>query len=100
MHNEGEELIREGSEDDHLYVLASGLLKVTQKGKLLNAVSAGECVGEMAYARRDGNIRSATVTAVQPSWAIRLRVGDIDELSDPCRSRFIEIGRASCRERE
>ena len=89
-HTEGEELIREGSEDDHLYILASGLLKVTQKGKLLNAVSAGECVGEMAYARRDGNIRSATVTAVQPSWAIRMRVQDIDDLSEGCRARFIE----------
>jgi serine/threonine protein kinase len=89
-HAEGEELIREGSEDDHLYILASGLLKVTQKGKLLNAVSAGECVGEMAYARRDGNIRSATVTAVQPSWAIRMRVQDIDALSEGCRGRFIE----------
>ena len=89
-HGEGEELIREGSEDEHLYILASGLLKVTQKGKLLNAVSAGECVGEMAYARRDGNIRSATVTAVQPSWAIRMRVQDIDALSEGCRARFIE----------
>ena len=89
-HGEGEELIREGTEDDHLYILASGLLKVTQKGKLLNAVSAGECVGEMAYARRDGNIRSATVTAVQPSWAIRLRVADIDALTEGCRARFIE----------
>jgi serine/threonine protein kinase len=89
-HGEGEELIREGSEDEHLYILASGLLKVTQKGKLLNAVSAGECVGEMAYARRDGNIRSATVTAVQPSWAIRMRVQDIDDLSEGCRARFIE----------
>jgi len=89
-HGEGEELIREGSEDDHLYILASGLLKVTQKGKLLNAVSAGECVGEMAYARRDGNLRSATVTAVQPSWAVRLRVQDIDALSEGCRARFIE----------
>jgi serine/threonine protein kinase len=89
-HGEGEDLIREGTEDDHLYILASGLLKVTQKGKLLNAVSAGECVGEMAYARRDGNLRSATVTAVQPSWAIRMRVQEIDELSEGCRARFIE----------
>jgi len=89
-HGEGEELIREGTEDEHLYILASGLLKVTQKGKLLNAVSAGECVGEMAYARRDGNIRSATVTAVQPSWAIRMKVQDIDALSEACRARFIE----------
>jgi CRP-like cAMP-binding protein len=44
----------------------------------------------MAYARRDGNIRSATVTAVQPSWAIRMRVQDIDGLTEGCRGRFIE----------
>jgi eukaryotic-like serine/threonine-protein kinase len=65
----GEKLIREGTHDEHFYVVASGLLKVTQGGGLLDAVSPGECVGEMA-------------------WAMRLRVGDIDALSEPTRSRF------------
>jgi len=83
-------LIEEGSPDEHFYILASGLLKVTQRGKLLNAVSPGECVGEMAYARRDAQPRSATVTAVEPSWAMRMRVGDVDTLSDPTRGRFTE----------
>ena len=86
-HPAGEDLIREGTADEHFYVLASGLLKVTQRGKLLNAVSPGECVGEMAYARRQGQ-RSATVTAVEPSWAMRLRVQDVDALSEPARARF------------
>ena len=85
----GAELIREGSSDDHFYVVASGLLKVTQRGKLLNAVSPGECVGEMAYARREG-LRSATVVAVEPSWAMGLRVQEVDALSDQCRARFNE----------
>jgi len=89
-HRAGEELIREDSADEYFYIIASGLLKVTRKGKLLNAVSPGECVGEMAYARRDGRPRSATVTAVEPSWAMRLRVQDIDTLSEPCRARFNE----------
>ncbi|HET7670946.1 MAG TPA: cyclic nucleotide-binding domain-containing protein, partial [Burkholderiales bacterium] len=78
------------TEDEHLYIVASGLLKVTQRGKLLNAVSPGECVGEMAYARRNGNMRSATVTAIEPTWAMRMRVQDIDTLSDSCRARFNE----------
>jgi CRP-like cAMP-binding protein len=90
LHPAGEELLREGTPDEHLYVIASGLLKVTRRGKLLNAVSPGECVGEMAYARRDGRPRSATVTAVEPSWAMRLRVGDVDALSESCRARFNE----------
>ena len=69
-HRAGDDLIREGTADVHFYVLASGLLKVTRAGKLLNAVSPGECVGEMAYARRDGQPRSATVTAVEAGWAM------------------------------
>ncbi len=48
----GTDLIREGQPDDHIYVLAAGMLKVNQRGKLLNAVSPGECVGEMVYAWR------------------------------------------------
>src|SRR5688572_26361123 len=63
LHRPGEDLIREGTVDEHLYIIASGLTKVTRTGKLLNAVSPGECVGEMAYARRDSQLRSATVTA-------------------------------------
>ncbi len=86
----GTTLIEEGTEDDHVFVVATGLLKVTQRGKLLNAVSPGECVGEMAYARRGYSRRSATVTAVEPSWTLSLRVADIDALSEPCRARFTE----------
>jgi CRP-like cAMP-binding protein len=98
-HRAGEELIREDTADEHFYIVASGLMKVTRRGKLLNAVSAGECVGEMAYARRDGRPRSATVTAVEPSWAMRLRVQDIDTLSESCRARFNEAFLAIMAER-
>jgi serine/threonine protein kinase len=98
-HRAGEELIREDTADDHFYIVASGLMKVTRRSKLLNAVSPGECVGEMAYARRDGRPRSATVTAVEPSWAMRLRVQEIDGLSDKCRARFNEAFLAIMAER-
>jgi len=91
LHPAGAALIKEGTPDVHFFILASGMLKVTQRGKLLNAVSAGECVGEMAYARRDSNqVRSATVTAMEPSWAMRMKVDDIDALSESCRARFNE----------
>lgn len=90
QHRAGEDLIREDTEDDYLYVIATGLLKVTRKGKLLNAVSPGECVGEMAYARREARPRTATVTAVEPSWAMRLRAQDIDGMSEGARGRFNE----------
>ena len=94
----GEALIREGTQDEHFYVVASGLLKVTQRGRLINAVSPGECIGEMAYARRDSQ-RNATVTAVEPSWAMRLSVGEVDQLSDSARARFTSAFLASMAER-
>jgi len=98
-HPAGSALIREGTADEHFYVVASGMLKVTQHGKLLNVVSPGESVGEMAYARRDGQPRSATVTAVEPSWAMALRVQDVDALPESCRARFNEAFLAIMAER-
>ncbi|HEX2567180.1 MAG TPA: serine/threonine-protein kinase [Burkholderiales bacterium] len=98
-HAAGSALIREGAADEHFFVLASGMLKVTQRGKLLNVVSPGECVGEMAYARRDGQPRSATVTAVEPSWAMALRVQEVDALPEGCRGRFNEAFLAIMAER-
>jgi serine/threonine protein kinase len=84
------ELIREGESDDHIYVLAAGLLKVTKAGKVLNAVTPGDCVGEMVYARHSSLPRSATVTAVEMSWVVPLRIQDIDGFSESCRARFSE----------
>jgi serine/threonine protein kinase len=90
LYQPGEELMREGAPDEHVYVIASGRVKVTQRQKLLNLAGAGECVGEMAYARRDNRPRSATITAMEPTWTMRLRVQDIDALSEPCKARFNE----------
>jgi serine/threonine protein kinase len=95
----GTELIREGEPDDHIYVLAAGMLKVTQRGRLLNAVSPGECVGEMVYARRSSAPRSATVTAMEISWVLDLRVQDIEGFSETCRARFTEAFLAVMAER-
>jgi CRP-like cAMP-binding protein len=53
----------------------------------------------MAYARREARSRNATVTAVEPTWAMRLRVGDIDTLSESCRARFNEAFLAIMAER-
>jgi eukaryotic-like serine/threonine-protein kinase len=95
----GTELIREGESDDHIYVVAAGLLKVTKAGKLLNAVSPGDCVGEMVYARRSSLPRSATVTAVEMTWVVPLRIQDIDGFSESCRARFSEAFLAVMAER-
>jgi CRP-like cAMP-binding protein len=47
-------------------------------------------VGELVYARRTSLERSATVTAVEPTWTLALRAEDIDGFSESCRARFTE----------
>jgi hypothetical protein len=95
----GTALIREGEPDDHIYVLAAGQMRVTQRGKLLTVVGPGDCVGEMVYARRSSAPRSATVTADEMSWVLPLRVQDIDGFSESCRARFSEAFLAVMAER-
>ncbi len=84
----GDVLITKGDMDQSFFVLASGLAKVQSGGTVFNAVSPGECIGEMAYARRGEQPRTADVSALQPSWAISLTPEDLATFSDGCRGRF------------
>ena len=84
----GENLITEGENDQTFFIIADGLVKVSTQGQLLNAVSPGEPVGEMACARRNNEPRTATVTALQETWAVGLMVDDLDRFSPACRARF------------
>jgi CRP/FNR family transcriptional regulator, cyclic AMP receptor protein len=58
----GDTILREGERDaQHMIVLIDGTANVTQKGKALASVGAGEVIGEMALL--DGRPRSASVIA-------------------------------------
>ncbi|XP_062376284.1 cGMP-dependent protein kinase 2 [Sardina pilchardus] len=63
-------LIQEGQPGHYLYVLAEGLLEVSQNGKLLGQMRAGTAFGELAILYNCK--RTATVTAVAEShiWAL------------------------------
>jgi hypothetical protein len=57
-------LLREGEAGASFYFLASGEVKVTQKGKLLNLVNGREFIGEMAWICGGLLPRQATVDAM------------------------------------
>lgn len=88
-------LLREGEPGNFFYVIAQGEVSVTRKGKLLNLVTAGECVGEMAYlgnathkAHSTASLRSADVTALKDLLTIRIEVAALHAASVTCQHSF------------
>ncbi|MCL5074592.1 MAG: cyclic nucleotide-binding domain-containing protein [Chloroflexi bacterium] len=76
----GEDILRDGDPGDGLYIVTSGLVKVTkkspsgQKEAPLALLKRGEVFGEMALL--DDQPRSATVTAMGPTECLFLSRGD------------------------
>jgi CRP-like cAMP-binding protein len=82
---QGEVLVREGDTDDHLYVVASGVLGIvkaagTPNEVTLNAVSPGDVVGELSFL--DGATRFASLTAMSETRVLGLSRGDLEGLLD------------------
>jgi CRP/FNR family cyclic AMP-dependent transcriptional regulator len=80
---QGEILVREGDIDDHLYVVASGVLGIvkaagTPNEVILNAVSPGDVVGELSFL--DGATRFASLTAMSETRVLGLSRGDLEGL--------------------
>jgi CRP-like cAMP-binding protein len=57
----GQVLFKEGEQGDLMYVLMSGTVEITVRGRLVETAEAGAILGEMAMI--DDAIRSATVIA-------------------------------------
>ena len=80
---EGEVLVREGSADDHLYVLVHGVLGVVKNAGeaeqvTLNTLSAGDFAGELSWL--DGQQRFASLVALSASRVIGLERAKLEAL--------------------
>ena len=87
-------LLNEGKTGDSLFILARGEAKVTARGRLLNVLRAGECFGEMAYARDQAASRQATVETSTDALVIELTRSALDGLSMGCQ---LQLNRALLR---
>jgi CRP-like cAMP-binding protein len=79
----GEVLVREGSADDHLYVVVSGVLGVVKGAGLeeevtLNAIRPGDVVGELSFL--DGATRYASLVALSDTRVLGLSRDDLEGL--------------------
>jgi serine/threonine protein kinase len=81
-------LIREDEMGDAFYVLIDGSVSVTRCNRLLNVLSSGDCVGEMAYMSRIQVPRSATVVANTEITVMKMLPAQLDRLTDHCQLHF------------
>jgi len=82
---QGEVLVREGAADDHLYVVASGVLGVVKGAGMeeevtLNAIRPGNMVGELSFL--DGASRYASLVALSDTRVLGLSRADLEGLLD------------------
>ncbi len=81
-------LIREEEMGDSLYILIEGSVSVTRGNRLLNALSSGDCFGEMAYISGRQMPRSATITANTEITVMKIMPAQLTQLSDHCQLHF------------
>jgi CRP-like cAMP-binding protein len=73
-------LMREGAPAHEFFIVVQGALRVERGNKVLARVGPGEFVGEIALV--DGGIRTATVTADEPSRLLVLGHREFHSLLD------------------
>lgn len=74
QHPAGTEIIRQGEQGEHFYVVEEGTLDVLTDGRLIAQCGAGDCVGEIALLRSQP--RMATVLTTSPVRLVVLDRGD------------------------
>lgn len=82
-------ILREGEPGESMFILASGAVKVTKKGRLLNVIKAGEFFGEMAYIM-EGSNRQATLEAMSDVVLAEIAFDVLEKLSATCKFRFAQ----------
>ena len=81
-------LLREGEMGDAIYILIEGGVSVTRNNRLLNTLSSGDCIGEMAYFNRKKLPRSASISANTEITVMKILHSQLAQLSDRCQLHF------------
>ena len=74
----GDTIVREGDDGDRFYLVRSGRLGVTQRGRRVQQLGPGDCFGEVALLA--GGKRVATVRALADTELLALNRADFDEV--------------------
>ena len=77
-------VVREGDPGHSLFFIGSGQVKVTKRGRLLNVVTAGEFVGDMAYIKAGAIPRQATVESISDVLIAEFKPVNLQRTSKNC----------------
>lgn len=91
-------VVRENDPAESMYILASGGLRVTREGHLLNVIKQGEFFGDMAYIQQ-GAHRQATLESIADVTVAEFSFASLAELSPNCELRFVKALLRSMAER-
>ena len=81
------QIIRENEQGTSLFFLAKGQAKAMKQGRPLNLISAGECIGEMAYIR-EGMQRQATIESLTEVVIAEFESSELERMSPGCQLHF------------
>jgi serine/threonine protein kinase len=82
-------IVRENDPGQSMFFLAKGDVKVTQAGRLLNVIGAGECFGEMGYISGGDVPRQATVESMNDVVLAEFETAALDKMGKSCHSSFM-----------
>ncbi len=81
-------LMREDELGEAFYVLLEGSVTVTRNNRLLNVLSSGDCIGEMAFISGRQMPRSATINATTEITLMKMLPSQLARLSSNCQLHF------------
>ena len=88
---EGDVLIRENEPGDFFFIVIAGRIRISRKGKLLDILNPGACVGELSYVLEGRTPRSATCVAMEDGVIVKIHDEWLREASNVCRLLFERV---------
>ncbi|TAJ94452.1 MAG: cyclic nucleotide-binding domain-containing protein [Gammaproteobacteria bacterium] len=84
----GTTIIAEGEIDDAFYILLSGVVSITKKGRHIGNLQDGDCFGEMGYLNQTK--RTATVVSKTDVSLIKVNAATLDRAEESTQLRFLK----------
>jgi serine/threonine protein kinase len=84
----GRTVVSENDSGRNMYLLGTGELKITKRGRLLNVLKGGECFGEMAYIYGGTARRQATVETTTDALIAEFDPAAMEQMSEGCRLKI------------